>query len=146
MRRNGQTSEYPSEWQRFLTFAPANPDVPIVIWFYGILLKALTLIWLGYGVTRGVIILADHGPPEAFLLVMFQLLAATILYFLGDGLCHGEKNSIYGLTTLCAVTIIVAIYALKFGYHIEMRVLTGAIFLLFVPPIFSGFKNISLFH
>ena len=111
MQSTEHTSDCPSEWRKFLTFTRANPKVPIIIWFYGVLIKALTLLWLGYGVTRAIIILSEHGPPDVFLMVMFQILAATTLYLLGDGLCHGERTSVYGLAALCAVAIIIAIWS-----------------------------------
>ena len=146
MRHEEHTSEHPSEWEKFLSFTIANPKIPIVLWFYGILIKALTLMWLGYGAARGLVVLSEHGPPETFLMVLFQLLAAVILYFLGDGLCHGERLSVYGLATLCAVAIIIAIWSSKMGYRTEPWILTAAIVFLFVPPVFSGFKNIRLLH
>jgi hypothetical protein len=142
MERKGLASVLPSEIKRFLTFAPARADIPVVIWFYGILLKALTLLWLGYGVTRAIMILGDKGPPEAFLVVMFQILAATILYFLGDGLCYGERNAVFSLAALSIVAIVIAAYALKFGYRLETGTLVGVIIILFFPPVFSGFRNL----
>ena len=117
-----------------------------MIWFYGMLFKALTLTWLGYGVARGTLILIDHGPPEAFLIVMFQILAATIIYFLGDGLCNGERTSVFGLAMLFLTSIVVAVYSFKFGYHLDKGLLAGVITVLFIPPIISGIKNFKMLN
>ena len=144
MQHNGQTSNFSSEWNNFWTLTISNPRVPLVIWFYGMLFKALMLTWLGYGAARGILILIDHGPPEAFLMVMFQILAATIIYFLGDGLSNGERTSILGLAALFLTTIVVAVYSFKFGYHIDKGLLISGIFFLFVPPIFSGLRNFRM--
>ena len=141
MRDNGQVSNAASEWSQFWTLTISTPRVPIMIWFYGMLYKALTLTWLGYGVARGVLILYEHGAPEAFLIVMFQILAATIIYFLGDGLCNGERTSVFGVGILFLTTIVIAVSAVRLGYHIDRALLAGAMTVLFVPPIVSGIKN-----
>ena len=102
-----------SDLRKFLTFTIANPKVPLIIWFWGILIKSLTIMWLVYCCCRGIMILVDQGPPEAFLMILLQTTAATILYFLGDGLCHGERSAL-------------------------------SIFLVFIPPLVSGFRNLRL--
>jgi hypothetical protein len=134
------------EVRKFLSFTIANPDVPIIIWFWGILIKSLTIIWLVYVICKGTIILIDHGPPEPFLIVLFQATAATILYFLGDGLCHGERSAVYGMGALCLVAILIAFASGRYGYHLQMGLVISAILLVFIPPIFSGFRNLKLLN
>jgi len=133
-----------SELRKFLSFTIANPKVPLIIWFWGILIKSLTIMWLVYCVCRGIMILVDQGPPEPFLMILLQTTAATILYFLGDGLCHGERSAVYGLGALCIVAILIAIASGRYGYHLQMGFLVSSIFLLFIPPLISGFRNMKL--
>ena len=139
-----EKQEKPSELRKFLSFKIANPKVPLLIWFWGILIKALTILWLGYCVCVGLIILMEHGPPEPFLIILFQATAATILYFLGDGLCHGEKSALFGLGALCVVAIIIAIASGRYGYHLQMGLLISSSFIVFVPPRYSGFRDLEL--
>jgi hypothetical protein len=139
----GKPGEQPSELRKFLSFTIANPDVPIIVWFWGMLIKALTICWLGYAVCRGIMILIDQGPPELFLMVLFQATAATILYFLGDGLVQGEKSALWGLAALCGVAIIIAIASGRYGYQVQMGVLISVILLLFLPPLYSGIRNLK---
>ncbi len=136
--------EEQSELRKFLTFTIANPKVPLIIWFWGILIKSLTIMWLVYCSCRGIMILADQGPPEAFLMILLQTTAATILYFLGDGLCHGERSAVYGLGALCILAILIAIASGRYGYHLQMGLLVSSIFLVFIPPLVSGFRNLKL--
>jgi hypothetical protein len=139
-----ENQESQSELRKFLSFTISNPKVPLLVWFWGILIKSLTILWLGYCVVVGLMILIEHGPPEPFLIILFQATAATILYFLGDGLCLGEKSAVYGLGALCIVAIIVAIASGRMGLHMQMGLLISSIFLLFVPPLVSGFRNMEL--
>ncbi len=140
----GNSSGHSAELRKFLSFTISNPDVPIIVWFWGLLIKALTICWLVYAVCRGIIVLIDQGPPEAFLMVLFQLTAATILYFLGDGLVNGERSAVFGLGVLCGVAIIIAVASGSYGYHLQMGVLISAIFLVFLPPLYSGVRNLKL--
>ena len=133
-----------SELRKFLSFTIANPKVPLIIWFWGILIKSLTIMWLVYCCCRGIMILVDQGPPEPFLMILLQITAATILYFLGDGLCHGERSALYGLGALCIVAILIAVASGSYGYHLQMGILISSIFLVFIPPLISGFRNLKL--